>query len=195
MTWAERVVQEWDASVTETVNIRNPLVASLSRIPWDLFWTQTFRKPIANAWAARNAWCRSLAEWSSLRPVTAALFALEPHADYRSLHVHALLSMRQRMPLRVFRREWRSWKNWSWRTMGKALWLHVQDQTFLWYVTKYVTKMPASAHWMTEHQKQTLKENQWGLLTSTDIASYYVSQEVTIGQESSERGPIGPSTI
>jgi hypothetical protein len=81
--------------------------------------------------------------------------------------------MRQPISLTSFRHEWRSWKNWCWATMGKALWLHVTDRTFVWYVTKYVTKMPKAAHWMSEYQKRTLKECQWGILTKQDLPTHH----------------------
>jgi len=186
MSWAERVIAEWDASGEMSANqiakgsdISSRLVASLSRIRWDLFWTQTFRVPKPNAWAVRNLWCRALTEVSPnlsgsshsragsccSSHVTAALYALEPHNDYPSLHVHSLLSLKRPISVTSFRHAWRSWKNWSWATMGKALWLQCNHATPVWYVTKYVLKGARPKKWMTDHQTRQLEECRWGMLT------------------------------
>lgn len=176
MTWAQRVITEWDAIPTDPP--RAPLIASLSRIRWDLFWTQTFRLPKRNANACQIVWSRCLAElfysWDEQpenETMAVTLFALEPHADYPSLHVHALLSMLRPMPFTIFKRDWRSWKNWCWETQGKALFLMCRSPTFIWYVTKYVMKGPRRAKWMTDYHWDQLRDNHWGILYQQDLTN------------------------
>jgi len=167
MTWAERVIDQWEAEAKVTRDLtesQKALVSWMSRRPWDVFWTQTFRRR-CSAWGAQASWLRCLAEHNSHSTVRAAMWAVEPHANLPSHHVHALLSMRRPICLTNWPAVYRPWKEHLWRSVGKALILPTRPTTSCWYVVKYVNKRPRVS-WTTG-----TPECLWGILTGSDVPS------------------------
>jgi hypothetical protein len=68
------------------------LIDWLKRQDWEIWCLQTFRAQ-CRQWGAQAIWSHCLAEWHSVFGMTAAVFALEPHATGSRWHVHGLLSM------------------------------------------------------------------------------------------------------
>jgi len=177
MGWAERTVQawddetrSWDAARAEAMNRNRKLVTWLSRTRWDIFWTQTFRHRTSENGALAK-WSRSLAEFNSHLTVTDAIYAVERHAHFPSHHVHALLSMKRPLRWTNWTNVYRPWKEWCWRTMGKALIVPCRANAPLWYVLKYVTKSVNDSWWTARMQQLTTPENLWGVLTNSDLRS------------------------
>lgn len=167
MTWAERVMESWETTKIDRATMtdgQKSLVAWLSRRDFNVFWTQTFRGRVS-ADGAQASWLRCLAECNRRSTVKAAMWAVEPHANYPSHHVHALLSMRLRTLWTNWRSVYQPWKEHLWRSVGKALILPTRPTTSCWYVVKYVNKSP------TVHWQQGTPKNLWGILTSREIQS------------------------
>lgn len=158
-------MDSWETTKIETSTLsdaKRALVSWLSRRKWDVFWTQTFRGRVS-AFGAQASWLRCLAECNRRSTVKAAMWAVEPHRQWPSHHVHALLSMQRPMRLTNWSAEYRPWKEHLWRSVGKALILPTRPQTSLWYVVKYVHKRPK-----TDWQNGT-EVLPWGILTQDQI--------------------------
>ena len=163
MTWAERVMESWTTTRIECqTTAQRALVDWLSRDRWDVFWTQTFRHR-TSAFGAQAKWLRCLAEFNLRTTVRAAMWAVEPHANFPSHHVHALLSTQQPTPLTQWPSVYRYWKEHWWRSVGKCLLLQTFPTTSCWYVVKYVNKRPKATWTNSTHILP------WGILTGTDI--------------------------
>jgi len=165
MTWAERIESQWnddDYSFSRRLNNASErgrkLVAFMSTMTWHVFWTQTYRRR-TTAFGAQAIWLRFLAEFNSHSTVTGVTWAVERHASGLSHHVHALLSMKSRPSCTNWRNVYRPWKEWAWRTMGKALILRTNHNTPVWYVLKYVTKKV----------NESADPLPWGILTGPDV--------------------------
>lgn len=173
MTWAQRVVDAWDdptrnwsMEMDAARNLNRKLVSYLcGAFRWDIFWTQTFRQRSSEQ-GASTLFLRCLAEFNSHSTVRAVVYAVEPHASFQSHHVHALLSMKRPLCWTNWRNVYRPWKEWAWRTMGKALILPCRKHTPVWYVVKYVTKTDSRTSWMARMHRQKTPENLWGVLTA-----------------------------
>ena len=166
MGWAEAIQEEWNDQAIERMWgpwVRNELVRFFSLRQWDLFWTQTFRVQTSEQGAAAK-WCSYLADFNSHLPLKECLWVVEPHKDWASHHVHALLSTRSPLSSRTFSLSWRVWKESMWRRFGKALILRTNHQTPLWYVLKYVTKKPKT-DWELYTPPPAPRKNLWGLWT------------------------------
>jgi len=125
---------------------------------WDVFWTQTFRKPVSCA-GAMVIFSRCLADSACSWGVTAALAVLEPH-QVRSWHVHALVSVSAPKLLTEGAPVWntrskrfqaastrlspalRTWKEHFGATVGWCRVYPIRRSAAMtvWYVTKYLTK-------------------------------------------------------
>lgn len=188
MTWTDRQIEEW----METTNnlaveykraktLLPSLVFWCRQHPWTVFYTQTFRRPTSCAGAAA-LFSAFLAESSLRWTVTAALWAVEPHASLESHHVHALLSMRPprsstsstptskdctycsemcaHSSRATWEPLWRQMKEHGWKRWGIARVIPIRDSltVAVWYVLKYVLKG------MTEEDRN----HTWNIWTAGD---------------------------
>jgi len=166
--WHERVQQawtnpalNWELATRMTREEMRSVVSWLSGETWHVFWTQTYRGRHSES-AAMVRWQHFLAEHNLLSILKAHMWAVEPHSNFPSHHVHALLSMKSTESFQIFWSEWRGWKEKAWREMGKALILKADEKAPIYYALKYVLKRRRSSSSTTR-----TAENLWGVWTST----------------------------
>jgi hypothetical protein len=185
MKWHTRVMDawknpalNWDLANRMDAHARRSVVSFMRQHTWQIFWTQTFRTRTSEN-GAQQRWLHFLAESNLLSTLQAHMWAVEPHANIPSHHVHALLSMKQPTTsngspkyFELFWSEWRGWKERAWREMGKALILKADEQAPIHYVLKYVLKKTATGGTARPTadsiDARPTPENLWGVWTADE---------------------------
>lgn len=170
MSWVKNVMQQW-AQTNEKHKFKSEFLRGLhgflSQIPWDIFWTQTYRNPCGE-WGAVAKWRSCLAELPWVSTPKVVFWSIEAHKASRRFHVHSLIQMSSKLSSAIFTREYRFWKEFAFQRYGIARVMKCWASTPVWYLSKYMTKRDRGLEWMhlTPTPKQV--EKLWGIWTEQD---------------------------